>query len=139
MGDPDEPLDISSHQTGRIAEWYALGSRVLDAVLQALPETSEPATQQLWPEHFDLGTNIALSDGGRVNLGCSPGDAYEAQPYLYVGPWGAERPGDPSYWNAPFGAVLRSSDLVSSVDALESGVRFARTGLDFLSGQVVSK
>ena len=57
-----------------------------------------------------LGGSSA-GDDVRANLGASPGDAYEPEPYLYVGPWGPERPGDPGYWNAPFGAVLRRGEL----------------------------
>ena len=30
-----------------------------------------------------------------VSLGASPGDGFEPDPYLYVGPQNAERPGDP--------------------------------------------
>lgn len=34
----------------------------------------------------------------------APGDSYHPEPYLYVAPWEAERPGDVAYWNAPFGS-----------------------------------
>jgi hypothetical protein len=65
---------------------------------------------QLWPEHFDHGSLVSVGDD-RYNVGASPGDAAEPGPYLYVGPWSDERPGDPDLWNAPFGAVLRRADL----------------------------
>lgn len=72
---------------------------------------AEPATIQLWPEHFDAGTNLVLANGERVNLGFSPGDATCDEPYAYVGPWSSARGGDPAFWNASFGAVLRRSEL----------------------------
>ncbi|MEM9514592.1 MAG: hypothetical protein AAGA42_07000 [Actinomycetota bacterium] len=53
-----------------------------------------------------------LADGDGINLGGSPGDGFSAEPYLYVGPWSANRPGDPDYWNAPFGAVLTRGELI---------------------------
>ncbi len=84
------------------------------------------STVQLWPEHFDVGTTLDLGDG--VNLGFSPGDAFSEDPYVYVGPWGAVRPGDDGYWNVPFGAVL-------SRGAARRGhcLSFIRTGLERLS------
>ena len=60
----------------------------------------------VWPEHFDAATALDLGAGAGVNLGFSGGDAFCEEPYAYVGPWGPERPGDPAYWNAPFGAFV---------------------------------
>ena len=53
-----------------------------------------------------------------------PGDAFSDEPYVYVGPWGTERPGEPDYWNAPFGAVLRRSvvDPAMCADFLRHGL-----------------
>ena len=55
----------------------------------------------------DLGVDVVVeSTGGRkVNVGFSPGDSYVYEPYVYVGPWGPERPGGADFWNAPFGAA----------------------------------
>src|SRR4029077_1796044 len=94
---------------------------------------AEPATIQLWPEHLDVATNVGVGRDRRVNLGFSPGDSFEALPYAYVGPWGAERPGDPAYWNAPFGAVLRRADLRRSVDALTACIEFLQMGIKYAS------
>ena len=63
-----------------------------------------------------------------MNLGFSPGDAFSDEPYVYVGPWGAARPGAAGYWNAPFGAVLTRSE----VHGVDDGLAFIRTGLDCL-------
>ena len=131
IGDPDEPIVADQESLAVIANWYALGWQVVDTVVGTLPAGATPATLQLWPEHFDVGTNVAIG-ADRVNLGCSPGDDYEPEPYLYIGPWSTDRPGDPAYWNAPFGALLRSSEL-DPADPVGTGVRFMKTGLDRLS------
>jgi hypothetical protein len=133
IGDPDEPLALDERHVEAIGQWYRLGWVVLDTVVGQLPASAGPATLQLWPEHFDIGTDIALASGHRVNLGCSPGDSSVAEPYLYVGPWEAARPGDPSYWNVSFGAALRSPEVLASTDPTERGVRFMRQGLAALS------
>jgi hypothetical protein len=139
LGDPDEPVNVVAAHFDVIAAWYQLGWRVLDRTLSTLPFSASPAVPLLWPEHFDIGTDIGLPGGERVNLGCSPGDSHVAEPYLYLGPWGTARPGEPGYWNASFGAVLRASDLTSAGDGAEAGVRFMRTGLDALSGRVLAR
>src|SRR5437868_903278 len=58
------------------------------------------ASGELWPEHFDVGITAA-----GINYGASPGDDHIAEPYLYVGPHDGPAPGDPAFWNAPFGAA----------------------------------
>jgi hypothetical protein len=133
LGDPDEPLRLDSDQTRRIADWFALGWMALDTVLCAVPPEAEPATIQLWPEHFDSGTNVGLPGGERVNLGFSPGDAFEAEPYAYVGPWSAERRGDPGFWNAPFGAVLRATDVAAAPAGLAECIEFLQNGIEYSS------
>lgn len=133
-GDPDQPLELDPQHLETIVAWYQVGWVVLDAVVSQLPGSAAPATAQLWPEHFDIGTDVALASGNRVNLGCSPGDSFVAEPYLYVGPWEADRPGDPSYWNVSFGAALRSSEVMASADPAQQGIRFMRRGLELLSG-----
>jgi hypothetical protein len=135
LGDPDEPVHIDAGAARRIAAWFDLGWRVLDQVLAAQPPASAPAAIQLWPEHFDAGTSVGLLSGGRVNLGFSPGDGYEPEPYVYVGPEGTERYGEPAFWNAPFGAVLRSSDALASSDPGTACVGFLHQGIDQASSR----
>jgi hypothetical protein len=113
LGDPDEPLHVDATEATAVADWFDLGWRALDAV--GVPHS----TIQLWPEHFDVGCAVA----DRCNLGASPGDSFSEEPYLYVGPWAADdRPGDPAFWNAPFGAVLRRSDLGDPVAFFHGGL-----------------
>jgi hypothetical protein len=133
LGPVDMPLELAPPAVTEIADWFTLAWRVLDDVVLSLLEQCEVATIQLWPEHFDAATTVKLPRGEPVNLGFSPGDAFESEPYLYVGPWGGERPGDPSFWNAPFGAVLRRSELDDSLDRAEPCHRFLAHGLDLVA------
>lgn len=127
LGTVDQPLAIDVAHATALGRWFDLGWRALDAI--AATAGGGP-TIQLWPEHFDAGTSVAVGDGpdDRANLGASAGDGYHAGPYLYVGPWGSGRPGDAAYWNAPFGAVL-AADAVATVD---DAVAFLREGIDRL-------
>jgi hypothetical protein len=81
-----------------------------------------------------VGTNVGLPSRSRINLGASPGDRFSSEPYLYVGPQGADRSGDPAFWNAPFGAVLRWGDLAGEPNKVDAGVAFLRTGLRHSEG-----
>lgn len=128
VGDPDEPLGLDGGTAAVIAEWFGLGSAVLDTYVGVLGTGAEAATAQLWPEHFDLGTNVTVGKGRRANAGFSAGDGFEPEPYTYFGPWGEERPGDPSFWNAPFGAVLRRHEVVAAEDPADRVVAFLREG-----------
>ena len=93
------------------------------------PSESEVATIQLWPEHFDAATTVTLPSAQPVNLGFSPGDGFESEPYLYVGPWGPARPGDPRFWNAPFGAVRRRAEVLGAPTPPRSVAEFLTDGL----------
>jgi hypothetical protein len=96
--DLDEPLDLDPLAARLLAEWYQLGAQALSRFAAGIPgDRSGPVV--LWPEHFDVGITAAA-----VNYGASPGDEHIAEPYLYAGPH--LRPaGDPTFWNAPFGAA----------------------------------
>ena len=132
IGEADGRLSLDVDSAAQVADWYALGWMALDTVVSVLAPSAAPAVTQLWPEHLDAATNVGVGVGGeeRVNLGFSPGDAFESQPYAYVGPFGNERRGDPGFWNAPFGAVLRVADVDASGDRLGACVEFLQTGLN---------
>ncbi len=128
VGDRAVALDVDPVSVSCLVDWYMFGQRVLDRVLADVGDRS-PTVAQVWPEHFDLGCDVA-GGSSRVNLGASPGDGTHADPYLYLGPWGPERPGDSAYWNAPFGAVLGYEDLRRSSEPVTTATDFFVAGLD---------
>lgn len=134
LGDPAAPLDIDVAAARAIGDWYAFGTVAVDEVVATSPQIAAATTRQVWPEHFDLAGTVTLGNGVHLNVGASPGDGYEPLPYLYLGPWDDERPGDAGYWNAPFGAVLRAGDLrgLGEHDACTRAVSFLRQGIELL-------
>jgi hypothetical protein len=137
VGDPDAPLAVDGDAARALGDWFAFTTTVLDRVVADLGARAAASAIQLWPEHFDVACDVACGpgEGRRVNLGGSPGDAQHAQPYLYIGPWGPERPGDAAFWNAPFGAVL-GHDLLIAAGGTDSAralaVEFFSHGLGLL-------
>lgn len=129
VGDADAVLELDLESTRLIGKWFGFGWEVLDTVVSTLPTSASPATTQLWPEHFDAATTVLTNSGTGVNLGFSPGDGFEAQPYAYVGPHDGARGGDPSFWNAPFGAVLTMQAITGAGDPFATVADFLRTGL----------
>ena len=133
LGDPAAPLGVDPDAARALGDWLGFATEVLDAVAAG---GGDPSKVQIWPEHFDAACDVAWGpgEGRRANLGGSPGDAFHAEPYLYVGPWGPERPGDPAFWNAPFGAILPHARLREADDARGLAEGFMRRGLDLLAG-----
>lgn len=109
----DDAVTLDPGEMAELADWFAFSWSVLEDL------ASTPLT--LWPEHFDC----AFVRAEQVNVGASPGDDFSEEPYLYVGPWGDERPGDATYWNAPFGAVAHTRDR-------DEALAFYRRGLAYL-------
>jgi hypothetical protein len=97
--DLDEPLAIDPLAARLLAEWCQLGARALSRFAAGIPG-DQPGPVVLWPEHFDVGITAAA-----VNYGASPGDEHIAEPYVYAGPHDGPPPGDPAFWNFPFGAA----------------------------------
>lgn len=110
LGSIDEPIFVDAPSAGHLAEWLRLGAEALDRAVASLGEPGAPGIAQLWPEHFDLGLDVA-TPSGRCNLGMSTGDGFCEEPYAYIGPWNKDRPGGAEFWNAPFGAYRPASDL----------------------------
>jgi hypothetical protein len=141
MVHPDQALHLDDAALEMLAEWYGFGSIVIDEVVATTPTVVGATARQLWPEHFDLGGAVTVQHGAtgsevRANIGASPGDDFEPTPYLYLGLWDADRPGEPSYWNASFGAVLRHADLATAapLDRRARASAFLRRGLGLLAG-----
>ena len=134
LGDIETPVEIDAASVEVLADWYHFSSIVLDATLATLGSAAAPTVVQLWPEHFDLGCDVAATPTRRVNLGASPGDTLVERPYLYLGPWNDERPGDASYWNAPFGAVATAEEVLAAADPLAAAIQFLLRGVALLRG-----
>ena len=130
LGDVDAPLEFDRGAAGEVLSWLRVGATALDRVLVA---AREPSMAQLWPEHFDIGLDIA-TDSGRVNLGASPGDAAHPEPYAYVGPWEAGRPGESTYWNEPFGASIGRAEGAAESAQIDAAADFFAKGLRQLGG-----
>lgn len=128
LGDLDAPLVLSPANAEHLWAWFEIAARALDRFV--LP-VGAPSVVQLWPEHFDVAIDTDTASG-RANVGASAGDGYCSEPYVYVGPWGPERPGDSAFWNAPFGATLGESAVRSTGDALGAIGGFFGRGLDQL-------
>ncbi|MFJ7246718.1 hypothetical protein ACIQWA_18990 [Kitasatospora sp. NPDC098652] len=92
----DRPIEVDPAAARWLAHCFALG----EAALRGLFPEAEPVIR---PEHFDIGVTV-----GAVNYGLSPGDAFLAEPYAYVGPHEL-RQGE--FWNAPFGAARPVREL----------------------------
>lgn len=135
VGDADAPLGIDAAAARALAAWWALVTTALDEVVAGLGPGAAPSAVQVWPEHFDVACDVAWGpgEGRRANLGGSPGDASSDEPYLYLGPWGPERPGAPAYWNAPFGATVPYEELRAADDPRAAAVAFLQRGLRALA------
>ncbi len=118
--DLDAPLMIDPDAARLLAEWYGLGAQALSRLAAEIPG-DQPTAPVLWPEHFDVGMTAAA-----INYGASPGDDRVADPYLYVGPHDGPPPGDPAFWNAPFGAT-RTFRQIGTVAAAAAFFRDGRT------------
>lgn len=131
LGDADEPLAIDPGEAAALAAWWHLGWQAIDV---AIIGERDAMAIQLWPEHFDAGTSVAVGDAedDRCNLGVSPGDEFSPEPYLYAGPWSNRRPGEATFWNAPFGAVCTRRDLEAVADPLAAATEFFRRALVLL-------
>jgi hypothetical protein len=109
--DLDEPLMIDPGSARLLADWYSLGARAMSLFATEIPD-DQPSAAVLWPEHFDLGITA-----GAINYGASPGDDHCTDPYVYVGPHDGPPPGDPAFWNAPFGAARTFHQIGTVVEA----------------------
>jgi len=131
LGDPSEMLIVDTTAVQLLGEWYLLGQRAIDEAVASVP-SANASVGRLWPEHFDYGIDLDASPGVRTNLGAAAGDGFRDEPYLYIGPWDAARPGPAEFWNAPFGAVLLRSELDVADDPVHRAIEFFLHGITHL-------
>ncbi len=114
---PDTPLPIDEAVAAWLGTWFSLGTSALRALVDEADST-DAGVPTLWPEHFDVGTEL-LPGARRASYGVSPGDDTIAEPYAYVVPWepGAFPPDDPR-WNtgALAGASITAAALAAEPD-----------------------
>lgn len=116
--------DIDPAAAAALADWFAFGTIVLAELLVHHPDL-DPVPIRLWPEHFDVATELgAEGEGQRANYGASPGDEEHPEPYIYVGPWDQSVAGD--LWNAKSftGAELGYLDLLATDDQVGTALQF---------------
>lgn len=129
VGATDEPITLDTTDALDVNRWFGVVAAILDEVLAQLPASVGATLPRLWPEHFDVAIEADAHPDRRVNLGGSPGDGFNEGPYLYVGPWTADRPGDAGFWNASFGGFRTRDELASDGDDLvAAGVAFLLDG-----------
>jgi len=125
---------VSAEAVAALADWYGFVTSVLEELrARAAPEL-EASRVQLWPEHFDVSTELgAEATGARAGYGGSPGDGDHDEPYLYVVPWTAEPEGE--LWGAKgfVGAELPYADLMAADDQRATALDFFATRLRALT------
>lgn len=128
-------LDIDRAATELLGAWFCFGTLVIADLRVAARDELDPGWVQLWPEHFDVATELGSeAKGQRAAYGASPGDEHHAEPYLYVAPWRARPEGD--LWNATgfSGAELRYAELLESADPVAAASDFLNRRLASLTG-----
>lgn len=136
-GESREPIDGIDEAAARaLGAWYAFGDSVLEQLREEAGGDDTPSIVQLWPEHFDIAIDMGSdASGSRANYGFSPGDEKHEEPYVYVGPWSADR-AEGALWNARGfpGAELAYADLLGAPDPRAAALEFLRERRDFLRG-----
>jgi hypothetical protein len=115
-----------------LGDFYGFACSILEELRHAESD-ADPARVRLWPEHFDIATELGSEQlGTRANYGASPGDEDHAEPYLYVGPWTAEVSGE--LWNATAfnGAELTYSELLEAPNQRRAAFDFMHQRLHAL-------
>ncbi len=129
VGDVDAPIELRVEGARIVTGALGMIAAILDRVLGDLPAEANPTLPRLWPEHFDVAIEAQAAPGRRVNLGGSPGDGFSDEPYVYAGPWTADRPGAAEFWNASFGAFRTWGQLSADpANFVEAGAAFLLDG-----------
>ncbi|MEX2533890.1 MAG: hypothetical protein WD360_08000 [Nitriliruptoraceae bacterium] len=117
--DADTPLPIDTEVAAWLGNWFILGQLALRDLVDD-PVSTDAGIPTLWPEHFDIGTELLAQDR-RASYGLSAGDDIIATPYAYVVPWALGRtaaPRDPRWNNdALSGASITAGELATETDA----------------------
>ena len=129
-----DPLHIDPGAARFIGDWFGFTTLVVAELRARGGDGREPATINLWPEHFDVATELGVeADGARAGYGGSPGDEDHTEPYLYVAPW--EAPPEGELWNATRfrGAELTYAELLEAEDQVGAALDFFEPRLHALT------
>jgi hypothetical protein len=132
----DAELEVDEQTARFLGDWYGFGASILEQLRAEAAAGLEPSRVQLWPEHFDIATELGGEQAGaRAGYGCSPGDEDHAEPYVYVVPWTQERARG-ELWNATAfrGAELSYAELLDAPDQRAAALDFFRARLAALTG-----
>lgn len=124
-GDLQAPLQIDPAAATALADWFALAFDVLGEFHAELrPADVLSPHVRLWPEHFDAAVDAGAGDLGGT-YGLSPGDRFDAHPYVYATRWGDSSPD--AFYASPFGgAWLRYADVAEAADPRAAVLGFLR-------------
>jgi hypothetical protein len=122
----DERLDVDPGAARFLADWYGFTTSVLEELRAGAGPELDASRVQLWPEHFDVATELGPEAAGRrAGYGGSPGDELHEEPYLYVVPWeSSSAVGE--LWNATgfAGAELAYGELLAAGDQRAAALGF---------------
>lgn len=128
------PLDVDPESVRCLADWYGFVTSVLEELRTAASADHDPSRVQLWPEHFDVATELGSEAAGqRAGYGGSPGDEDHPEPYLYVVPWTAKPRGELWQATAFTGAELTYADLLKAKNQRTSALDFFSIRLQALT------
>lgn len=109
----------------RVAHWFTLGTRAMAGM----------GVLRIWPHHFDLGYfQDKEQDGKSIGGGLTVVDDHYPLPYLYVNPYGLDRPEElpalesGAWTDKWFGAVL-TADALGGPDAVDAASSFIRDAM----------
>jgi hypothetical protein len=129
-----DAVDVDAGAVAALADWYAFGTVVLAELIDRR-SALDPAPIRLWPEHFDVATELGSEVAGtRATYGASPGDDDHPEPYLYVSTWDQGVSGEP--WNATafVGAEMPYGAIAGAGDQIVMGLEFMEARVAALSG-----
>jgi hypothetical protein len=121
------PGEVDPAATRALGDLYGFACSILEQ-LRADESEADSSLVRIWPEHFDIATEIGdEGHGRRANFGASPGDENHDEPYLYVSPFNTGLASG-ELWNATGfpGAELSYSELLAAEDQRRTALGFLR-------------
>jgi hypothetical protein len=118
-------LAVDASAARFLGDWFCFGTLAIARLRVDAAAELDPGWVQLWPEHFDVATELGSEAAGRrAAYGASPGDPDHPEPYLYVAPWTARPEGE--LWNATAfaGAELSYAALRAAPDPVAAAADF---------------